>query len=110
MSDWHGSLSWANHQRRLGRAVDQAADAAVADFLDEQLTCLDAHNDPRGCAGQVQLRESMSGTGTLIPRCDAHQDAALDRHAAHLQIYPDSSTPPDWFDPSAAGEHWDSDY
>jgi len=72
------------------------------------MKCLDDHKG--GCSDNVELRESLSGTGTPIPRCDYHWEQRLDWQADHNQRYPDSSTPPSWFDPAYAGEHWDSDY
>lgn len=70
--------------------------------------CLDEHRG--GCSGAVEYRPSLTGTGTPIPRCDAHWAARLEKEAEHREIYPDSPTPPAWFDPLAAGEHWDEDY
>lgn len=62
------------------------------------------------CAGTVELRESLSGTGTMISRCDLHYEERLRKEEEHRQVYPDSSSPPAWFDPAAAGERWDDDY
>jgi hypothetical protein len=69
--------------------------------------CLD-HDDPTNvCRGPVQLRESLTGTGTPIARCDKHWEQRLDLEQEIRRNYPDSPTPPDWFDPAAAGETWD---
>lgn len=62
------------------------------------------------CSGTVEFRMSLSGTGTAIERCDGHWAKRLDLQERLRRDYPDSSTPPSWFDPSYAGEHWDSDY
>ncbi len=62
------------------------------------------------CDGETILRESLTGTGTPIARCDFHQELRLQKQEVHEVIYPDSPHPPEWFDPSYAGEYWDSDY
>jgi len=74
----------------------------------EDAECLDSHKG--GCAGEVLLRPSLTGTGLAIARCDAHWQARLEWQEEHVKVYPDSSTPPDWFDPAAAGERWDDEY
>lgn len=71
------------------------------------LECLDEHKG--GCEGQVELRPSLTGTGTRIARCDAHWQARLDWQEDHDRVYPDGPTPPAWFDPEAAGERWEDD-
>lgn len=71
------------------------------------LTCLDEHKG--GCSGTVELRPSLTGTGTAIARCDGHWQARLDWQEEHDRIYPDSPVPPAWFDPEAAGERWEED-
>ncbi|UFQ16428.1 MULTISPECIES: hypothetical protein [Streptomyces] len=43
----------------------------------EELVCLDSRHG--GCAGEVTYRESTSGTGTTIPRCDQHAAMARER-------------------------------
>lgn len=73
----------------------------------ETIECLDDHKG--GCSGAVELRPSLSGTGTPIPRCDAHWAARLDWQDEHNRAYPDSPCPPSWFDPTYAGERWDED-
>ncbi len=67
------------------------------------------HGDGR-CEGETLFRESLSGTGTPIKRCDRHWELRLEQHARHLEVYPDSPLAPAWFDPADAGERWDSDY
>lgn len=58
------------------------------------------------CAGVVDFRPSLSGTGTPTIRCDAHWKARLEWQAQHDRAYPDSDVPPRWFDPTYAGESW----
>lgn len=71
------------------------------------IECLESHTG--GCSGEVVLRESLTGTGTPIPRCDKHWGERLRREERHRETYPDSPTPPAWFDPEAAGERWDEE-
>lgn len=71
------------------------------------ITCL---NGPDECAGAVEYRMPLSGTGQSYPRCDNHWQARLDTEDRLRCDYPDSPNPPSWFDPAAAGEHWDTDY
>lgn len=69
--------------------------------------CID---NPAECRGPVEFRPSLTGTGTPIPRCDFHWNRRLEREDELRSAYPDSSIPPMWFDPTAAGERWDDDY
>lgn len=74
------------------------------------VTCLeDGLKDD--CEGEVEYRESLSGTGTPIPRCDHHWAKRLDEQEKIVDRYghPDSVSPPSWFDPSYAGESWDGE-
>jgi hypothetical protein len=57
------------------------------------------------CSGQVRLRESLTGTGTPIPRCDRHWSQRLDLQRNLQARYP-RQRPAD-FDPLDAGERWD---
>ncbi len=70
--------------------------------------CLNRHDG--NCSGNVEYRESLSGTGTPIPRCDGHWSERLELQDRLRRDYPDTSTPPAWFDPAYAGESWDDDY
>jgi hypothetical protein len=75
---------------------------------DDDLThedCLEHGNGP--CSGTTEYRESLTGTGTRIPRCDRHWDARLRREDDYRTEFPDSPIAPHWFDPAAAGESWD---
>jgi len=60
-----------------------------------------------GCNGAIEYRESLSGTGTAIPRCDKHWYDALDRDEALRFRYPHNA--PADFDPLYAGESWDGE-
>lgn len=62
------------------------------------------------CAGSVEYRFALSGTGQSFPRCDAHWSERLDIQEGINKRYPDSPMPPSDFDPTYAGERWDSDY
>jgi len=70
--------------------------------------CLEHHKD--NCDGEVELRSSLTGTGTPIPRCEKHWDERLAAQTKHNEVYPDSPHPPAWFDRAAAGERWNDDY
>jgi hypothetical protein len=72
--------------------------------------CLDG---PDGCNGEVFERLSRSGSGMRFPRCEGHYTEYAQRmdavHAKTRKRYPDSPTPPAWFDPTYAGERWDDE-
>ena len=70
----------------------------------ETLECV---NWPDECEGAVELRMALSGSGEPSPRCDKHWDRRLELEERLRADYPDSSTPPAWFDPANAGETWD---
>lgn len=75
----------------------------------EPLECLDDHGPHSGCSGTVEYRESLTGTGLAIPRCDAHWERRLDREDEIRRRYP-QHPPADW-SPLDAGEAWDeNDY
>lgn len=67
------------------------------------MECLDG---PDGCEGEVQLT-TVDGL-KYWPRCTKHFEDRLDKQAHINELL--SDTPPDWFDPLAAGERWDDDY
>lgn len=69
--------------------------------------CIEDNGDDT-CKGPVLFRESLSGTGTPIARCDHHWSKRLDLQQELAQRYP-RHAPAD-FDPSYAGERWDEDY
>ena len=76
----------------------------------ETITCLDGNMAPEGCAGAVEYRMPLSGTGRSFPRCDAHWSERLDTQAGIDERYPDTPNPPADFDPTYAGERWNDDY
>jgi hypothetical protein len=78
---------------------------------------MECHDSDRGpCRGEVNEYRSRSGC-TVSQRCDKHQDEYNERmDALHEDInsrYPGydnpNSPPPQWFDPSYAGESWDGE-
>jgi hypothetical protein len=69
--------------------------------------CLDRHLEE--CEGDLHTGPSASGL-TMITRCVKHWAEAEERQARIDRDYPDSATPPGWFDPADAGEYWDEDY
>ena len=70
--------------------------------------CLD-HGRRTPCAGAVEFRLPLSGTGRSFPRCDRHWADRLDEQERISRDYPDSPLAPAWFDPMAAGERWDEE-
>lgn len=76
----------------------------------ETLQCLDGDVEMSQCEGPVKYRMPLSGTGRSFARCDKHWDERLRRQQEISRNYPDSPTPPEWFDPAYAGERWDDDY
>lgn len=76
----------------------------------ESLECLDDHDG--GCQGTIEYRESLSGTGTPIPRCDKHWEKRLEEQDDINEKYaPDSDVPPLGYDYMDAGEYWsEEDY
>lgn len=75
----------------------------------EELGPSDCLDGPEDCAGPVEYRMPLSGTGKAFPRCEKHWDKRLDEQERISRDYPDSPSPPAWFDPSYAGERWDED-
>lgn len=72
----------------------------------DKLECL--QSDSGNCRGAVELRPSLTGTGTAIARCDSHWAARLDLEDDFDARYP-VNPPSDW-SPFDCGEHWDEDY
>lgn len=79
----------------------------MAEELTEKLECLDRQDGE--CAGAVEYRYALSGTGRSYPRCDKHWSDRLDAQEQINRRYPDSPFPPSDFDPTYAGESWDED-
>lgn len=82
---------------------------------DDPPTCIEGPSSfhlpvPDECDGAVHYRSPLSATGESFARCERHWSLRLQREEQLRTDYPDSATPPPWFDPAAAGEHWDSDY
>lgn len=65
-------------------------------------TCI---SDSRECAGAVEYRTPLSGSGRAFPRCDKHWQDRIDLEHDVRRRYP--ATAPADFDPSYAGERWD---
>lgn len=63
----------------------------------DALTCLQANDE---CAGEVELRTPLSGTGVPFPRCDHHWSLRLEQRERDLERDADAQRV-DWFD---AGE------
>lgn len=76
--------------------------------MQEQPECLERHGRTP-CAGQVEYRMPLSGTGRAFPRCEAHWEKRLDEQARIQRTY-GGACAPRGFDPAYAGEHWDEDY
>lgn len=72
---------------------------------EERPVCLDG---PQGCAGPVEYRLPLSGTGKSFPRCNGHWRDRLEFQRGLDERYP-TNPPADW-SPLDAGEHWDEDY
>ena len=76
------------------------------------MMCLDSRDSP--CQGDVNLYLALSGSGMRWPRCEHHYRSYVERVQPQINAvrerYPDTDTPPSWFDPTYAGEHWDEDY
>lgn len=82
----------------------------------EELECIDDQDPVDTCRGPVELRMSLSGTGTPIPRCDHHWSKRLDLQEEINDRYgADSDVPPSWFKAGPGGtneygERWDDEY
>ncbi|AEF57296.1 hypothetical protein PBI_WINKY_128 [Mycobacterium phage Winky] len=82
--------------------------AAMVDCVDHN------HTDELGaCEGVVSLYASLSGSGESYPRCERHYRLYVERVQPQIDAirrdYPDTDQPPDWFDPTYAGERWNED-
>lgn len=71
-----------------------------------RVRCLD---EDETCSGEVAYRMALSGSGRSYPRCETHWQQRLRKQARIDRTYPDTPTPPSWFDPAAAGERWNED-
>lgn len=75
----------------------------------ETLECLDSGDPRHPCSGTVRYRHALSSTGRSFPRCDVHWDLRLEEQERITRAYPDSPSPPDWYDVELAGEAWDEE-
>lgn len=71
--------------------------------LTEYPECLDASDE---CEGSVEYRQALSATGKSFARCDKHWELRLAEQERIQHDYPDSPSPPAWYDEAAAGELW----
>jgi|TARA_B100001093_G_scaffold232871_2_gene223279 hypothetical protein len=76
--------------------------------MNGDVTCLEDWRED--CEGEVGYYVNPHNEWKAFPRCEKHHEAAVKAAAAIAERYPDTPNPPEWFDPSYAGEHWDSDY
>lgn len=63
---------------------------------------------PQQCAGAVEYRYPLSGTGQSFPRCEKHWEERLENEEKLRERYPEHA--PSDFDPAYAGEYWGEDY
>jgi hypothetical protein len=77
---------------------------------EETPDCLDSPTGSQDdvCAGPVEYRMALSGTGKSFPRCEHHWHKRLEVQEGINRRYPEHQ--PSDFDPSYAGESWDEDY
>lgn len=75
-----------------------------------EIECLDNRGDDT-CRGEIEYRFPLSGSRRSFPRCDRHWSERLDlQDQINRRYAPNSDVAPSGFDPSYAGERWDSDY
>lgn len=72
---------------------------------EEPLRCL---QEGLNCKGPVEYRLAPDrDDGRAFPRCEFHWAKRLADAERTLELL--SDVPPDWFDPSYAGERWEED-
>jgi hypothetical protein len=80
-------------------------------LMSYELECLDDQESE--CKGEVQEYLALSGSGLAYPRCEKHYGEYVERVQPQMddinRRYPDTDTPPSWFDPTYAGERWNED-
>ena len=83
----------------------------MAEYTEYALSdCINWDTNPNGdCGGRVEERTSRSGL-TVSVKCENCYNRLQERLDEIEQRYPDSPFAPSWFDPTYAGETWDSDY
>lgn len=65
-------------------------------------------NEGPDCKGPVEYHISPDRDDMkAFPRCEFHWAKRLDEAEKNMELL--SDIPPDWFDPSYAGERWDED-
>lgn len=79
-------------------------------YVDTDGECSRAYDitDGMRCSGPVEERVSRSGL-TVSHMCQAHREDLEERLDRIDRDYPDTDTPPSWFDPTIAGESWDGE-
>jgi hypothetical protein len=71
----------------------------------EELECLDG---PENCKGPIEYRWTPDRDDfKSFPRCEYHFNKRLEQAEKNMELL--SDVPPDWFDPTYAGERWDED-
>lgn len=75
--------------------------------IENTLVLSDCLNFGADCAGEVEYRMPLSGTGRSFPRCDHHWDERLDLESGLRERYPEQ--PPSDYDFYDAGEYWSED-
>jgi hypothetical protein len=74
---------------------------------DEPIVCMQAADGEGQCAGPVEYRMALSGTGISYPRCDKHWSERLEIQEGISARYP--VLPPSDWSPLDAGEAWDEE-
>lgn len=72
--------------------------------MSESIVCI---SRGEGCAGPVEYRMPLSGSGRSFPRCEGHWEARLRMEDELRHRYPEQP-PADW-SPLDAGEAWSED-
>jgi len=71
--------------------------------------CLNFRDDFWSCGGRVAFNSIDPGRTEAFPRCDVHWAKRLKDREGSIEMYENSDSPPDWFDPMDAGEVWGPD-
>lgn len=98
-----GLIAWPSLETSLCPPCNEKQ---LAGGLEPTPQCLRSHEGTEGCEGPVTYRLSHAGTGLPVAECSHHQDVSARYHEGLRERYPDSDTPPAWFDPTNAGETW----
>jgi hypothetical protein len=71
----------------------------------EHAKCMfhDSERESPKCEGPIEIHKNNA-------RCRFHSNKYWDDINQINRDYPDTNIPPDWFDPTLAGERWDDDY